>query len=382
MSAFLPRPSVLRLRERLAIRLALVSLSGIALLLGAVGLAAWLAAASAGAALQAIDHGLPVRTLAWIAVGLALAWLASWGLGAMLRLAPRAEGVPLTRQSAEELFRLIDELSERAGIPPLHHLRITEDINAAVVQRPSIGLGGRLRTELQIGLPLVHGLSPMQFGAVLAHELGHIAAQRLGWCGWGAFLRAWWMRILDALALNLPARLRWLESRIDGYCRHMLRLARVEELEADSVAARLVGAELVGQTLVELSRKAHFLRHDYWPRHQALRVAGCSSALRPYREMGCGFATAYPCVALACAQAVGDGECRPDPFHPSLRRRLRALRFAGQGPATRPGTAADQYLGGALPGLARVFDRAWDELVHCKRHPMVAGRGGADEPRD
>lgn len=272
MHVFEPRRSVIRLRERLARRLALLSLFGMLGLLGMMCVSAGLAVASFGAALAEIDRGAPLPTLAWVVTALVLVSPAVWALDAILRASPRPEGIRLPRAAAKELFGLIDELAERVGVPAVHDVRITDDINAAVVQRPSLGVVGALRTELLIGLPLVHGLSPAQLGAVLAHEFGHLAAQRAGVCAWGAHLRAWWVRAFDTLLMVLPLRPQWLERHATRFCRDMLRLAHAEEFEADMIAARLVGADLVGQTLIELSRKAHFLSHDYWPRVHALRM--------------------------------------------------------------------------------------------------------------
>lgn len=372
MNAFEPRPSVIRLRRRLARRLALSSLAGMLALVGVVCVSVWLTAASAGAALGAIERGAPLVTLAWVVLGLVLVSPALWALDALLRPAPQPDGIRLPRTAARELFGLIDELADRAGVPAVCHVRITDAFNAAVVQRPGLGVVGRLRTELTIGLPLVHGLSPMQLGAVLAHEFGHLAAQRSGVCGWGAHLRAWWVRAFDTLLAVLPWPPAWLARHADRYCRDMVRLAHAEELEADAIAARMVGPELIGQTLVDLSRKAHFLHHDYWPRVHALHEADARAVVRPFREMGHGFSAGYPCMAMACERAVVEDEANADPFHPSLRRRLRALRVSGAGTAGGAGSAAEHYLAGLLPSLAWVFDRAWSELAAFDLHPMVS----------
>lgn len=372
MHVFEPRRSVIRLRERLARRLALLSLFGMLGLLGMMCVSAGLAVASFGAALAEIDRGAPLPTLAWVVTGLVLVSPAVWALDAILRASPRPEGIRLPRAAAKELFGLIDELAERVGVPAVHDVRITDDINAAVVQRPSLGVVGALRTELLIGLPLVHGLSPAQLGAVLAHEFGHLAAQRAGVCAWGAHLRAWWVRAFDTLLMVLPLRPQWLERHATRFCRDMLRLAHAEEFEADMIAARLVGADLVGQTLIELSRKAHFLSHDYWPRVHALRMDDRESTVRPFREMGHGFAAGYSCLAEVCEQAVRDAESGADPFHPSLRRRLCALRYMGSAADAGARSAADHYLAGLLPSLAWVFDHAWSELTQFDRYPMVS----------
>ena len=273
MHDFEPRSSVIRLRARLARRLALLALGGLVVLLGVTLLLAAVALFCVAAAWAAIGDGEPLRTVSWVCAGLVSLALALGGLKALLQVGPQPDGIRLPRAAAEDFFRLLDDLAWRAGVEPVDHVRITDDISASVVQSPGLVLPGAMRSELLIGLPLVHCLSPAQFAAVLAHEFGHVAAQRRGWCGWAAWLRAAWVRALDALLLAVPAGLPWLGGHGDRFCHDMLRLARIEELEADAVAARLVGPALLGETLVELSRKAHFLQHDYWPSVCALQTA-------------------------------------------------------------------------------------------------------------
>lgn len=371
MHDFEPRSSVLRLRARLARRLALASLACLLALLGLILSLAALALAAASASWTAIDQGQPLHTVAWVGLGLASLGSAIAGLRALLRLAPQPAGIRLPRAAAEDFFRLLDDLAWRAGVEPVEQVRITDEINAAIVQRPSLGLMGAMRTELLIGLPLVHSLSPAQFAAVLAHEFGHMAAQRQGWCGWGGYLRAWWMRALDALLPGIPRGLPWLARHGERFCRDMLRLARIEELEADAVAARLVGPALLGETLVELSRKAHFLQHDYWPRVQALRTLDAASVVRPFREMGHGVAAGFSHAAVAADPELRASEVRADPFHPSLRRRLSALRMRAAALPAASGSAAEHFFAGLLPSLAWIFDRAWWEASRSPRHPMT-----------
>jgi Zn-dependent protease with chaperone function len=371
MHDFEPRRSVIRLRARLARRLAWAALGGLVVVLGVTLLLAALALGSMAAAWGAIGAGEPLRTVSWVCAGLVSAALAIGGLKALLQLGPRPGGICLPRAAAEDFFRLLDDLASRVGVAPVEHVRITDEINATVVQRPGLVLRGAMRTELLIGLPLVHCLSPAQFAAVLAHEFGHVAAQRQGWCGWAAWLRAAWVRALDALLPVVSAGLPWLGRHADRFCRDMLRLARIEEFEADAVAARLVGPALLGETLVALSRKAHFLQHDYWPRVSALQTADAASAVRPFRELGHAFAAGFSHETIAADPALAISEARPGHFHPSLRRRLRALRVSTASLPSDAASAATHFFAGLLPSLAWIFDRVWWEAARFRRHPMV-----------
>lgn len=367
MNPFEPRRSLSRLRARLARRLALVSLLGLLFLLVLTLVFAAGVLLCAAAAWVAIGDGEPGRTAAWVCAGLLCLALTLIGAGALLQAGPRPEGIRLPRAAAEDFFRMLDDLARRAGVAPLEHVRVTDQVNASVLQRPGLGGAWALRTELLIGLPLVHCLSPLQLAAVLAHELGHVSVQRQAWAGWAAWLRAAWVRALDALLGALPA----LDCHADRFCRDMLRLARIEEFEADAVAARLVGRALLGETLVALSRKTHFLQHDYWPRVHALRRADAASAVRPFREMGHAFVAGFSHVAVAADPALAHDEARADCFHPSLRRRLCALRVSAAALPAEDSSAASHFFAGLLPSLAWIFDRLWWEGVRVPRHPMV-----------
>lgn len=371
MHDFQPRSSVIRLRARLARRLALVSLSGLVVLLAMTLLLSASALGAMAAAWFAIGEGEPLRTVSWVGVGLIGFALAFGGLKALSQAGPRPSGVRLPREAAEDFFRLLDGLARQAGVEPVEDVWITDEVNASVVQRPGWVMPGAMRTELLIGLPLVHCLSPAQFAAMLAHEFGHVVAQRQGWCGWAAWLRAAWVRALDTLLAAAPSGVPRLAAHAERFCHDMLRLGRIEELEADAVAARLVGPALLGETLLALSRKAHFLQHDYWPRVHALRASDEASAVRPFREMGHGVAAGYSHDSIAADPALAISEARSGHFHPSLRRRLRALRVSAAALPSGPASAASHFFAGLLPSLAWIFDRVWWEGARVRRHPMV-----------
>jgi len=85
------------------------------------------------------------------------------------------EGERVTRNTAPELFQLLDELQRRLRTPPVHEVLVTSELNAGVMQVPRLGLFGWHRNYLLVGLPLMKGLTLEQFKSVLAHELGHLS---------------------------------------------------------------------------------------------------------------------------------------------------------------------------------------------------------------
>jgi hypothetical protein len=83
-------------------------------------------------------------------------WLALRPL--FVRLPP-PEGRKVTRTEAPALFADLDELRAHLRSAPFHHVLFIPECNAAVAQRPRLGVFGWYRNYLLIGLPLMEALS-------------------------------------------------------------------------------------------------------------------------------------------------------------------------------------------------------------------------------
>jgi Zn-dependent protease with chaperone function len=294
-----------------------------------------------------------------VGAGLFLRRLAGW----LRAEVPAPEGVRLDRERAPSLYRLVDRLAARVGAPRVDGIRICADMNAAIHQRPARGAWGRLETTLLIGLPLVHSVSPRQLAAILAHEMGHLGRQRAGWGGWGAHVRAWWHRVCERIASDdCPSA--WLLARLFGpwaerELLQALRLNHLEEYEADRVAARVVGAKLLGDTLVEVAMKADFIESDYWDKIMSQAEHLPRPSMRPFRDMGMGVAAGFhalPRTGLLHSLVTAESDST---LHPTLTDRLVALGVSPRVPPRAPRTAANFFLRPALSGLSRRFDGLW-----------------------
>lgn len=330
---------------------------------------------------EAIGRGAPIETLFWVLFmlgGVAAVWAT---LSSLASLAPRPSGLPLARAEVRELYELADALAHSAGVRPIRRIYVTGEINASIVQRPRHLGVGEMATDLQIGLPLAHALDPRQLAAVIAHEIGHVVARQRGMHGRSGWLQAWWMRTLDELAAALPSGFPWFDLQGDALCVKMLLLAQMEEYAADRVAVRLVGAERLAGTLVELCCKADFLANDYLPRVHALSERDAASCVRPYREMGHGFAAGFAQSGAAMDPQRLLRADAGDPFHPTLQDRLDAIgvgmpeRRQASGPS-----AAQHFFGDSLPFLAWHFDRVWLESLREARSAALSPRQPEPEP--
>lgn len=180
------------------------------------------------------------------------------------------------RREQPLLYAYIEKLCEVMGAPRPARIDVIANANAAAhIDNGLLGLIGR-RLVLTIGLPLVQAMDLRQFTGVLAHELGHFtqggsmrlmyAIRRINW---------WFVRlayghsgvddVIDDMLANKPhwtLALIGLTSRLVVLLVRLLlmalaqlshalsmHLSRQSEFDADRQAARIVGGEVLGQSL-------------------------------------------------------------------------------------------------------------------------------------
>lgn len=296
---------------------------------------------------SAVLLALPGAVLAWLSLRLGRCLLVSNPLPAAQRL---------SGSQAPSLRALIQETGRHFGDIRLDAVWITGEMNAAVLQRPRWGFLGPIETHLLIGLPLAHSVSERQFGAILAHEFGHLARQRRGLAAWGCHLRAWWFRSADLCIERLP----WLDGPLNRLTERGVmdaqQLARIEEFEADRAAAEVVGAPQVAEALVEMATRERFLMEDFWVKVMAQCGQRRRPSLRPYRDMGLGMVAGF---LPAGRRASCDSEAGADSLHPSLAERLTALGQAPDAELRIEDSVAERHLAKLLPQLAWELDQRW-----------------------
>lgn len=181
---------------------------------------------------------------------------------------PPPEGIELDATKAPGLFSLVRQLTKQLQAPQFHHILLTRNFNAGVVQVPRLGLLGWNRNYLIVGLPLMQALSVNQFKAVLAHELGHLSGNHSRFSGWIYRIRKTWLQILQRLqqsnhsgsAILFEWFFKWYSPFFSAYS---FVLNRMNEYEADRCAAELVGAQTAAEALINSEIKA-CLEHSFW----------------------------------------------------------------------------------------------------------------------
>ncbi|HEU5170984.1 MAG TPA: M48 family metallopeptidase [Gemmatimonadales bacterium] len=288
---------------------------------------------------------------------------------------PPPEGLALTRSSAPRLFAALDDMRRTLAAPRFHSVLLTDDFNASVVQVPRLGVFGWQRNYLMVGLPLMQALSPDQFRAVLAHEMGHLSGNHSRFSGWIYRVRATWGRMLGQLEaqgsglgqLLFTRFVRWYAPFFNAYS---FVLARANEYEADRCSAEVAGADTAGAALLRLRVAQRFLSETFWP-SVFRRVSETPEAPEAiYTAHGRALHEELPTCHIA--PWVDTAWQRPTDYadtHPSLADRLTALGVARE---ASPGlvasgaageTAATRFLGSRETGLTGELERGWREQM-------------------
>lgn len=315
--------------EAYKIRAALLACLGygfLLLLLGFIGalLIGLIALMSSGGSVVFVKLLIPI--LLFAAVILQAIFRALW-----IKI-PAPEGYEIHPHQAPELFQFLRETRAKLRSPRLHHVLITDDFNAAIVQVPRLGALGWSANYLVIGLPLMQALTTEQFESVLAHEMGHLSRSH-GWVSvWILRFRYTWATLMEQLEAQETVGSSIIESFIQWYAPYFnaytFVLARMREYEADQAAATLVGVRATAEALIETEIKSQYLEQSYW--RNILRKASQqpSPPTGIYAEIPMAFRQPLPSdlitSTLKNTLAIKTGY---DDTHPALNDRLAALGF-------------------------------------------------------
>lgn len=301
----------------------------------------------------------------------------SWAIlrGLFVRM-ESPEGHAISRQQCPELFAEIDSLRTQLNSPAFHRVLLTSDHNAGVVQIPRLGVFGWHRNYLILGLQLLQGVTVEEFRGILAHEFAHLSGSHGKFGAWIYRLRRTWERIFDQLAKQgqgakiLTKFLDWFWPKFNA---HAFVLSRVQEYEADRVAARLTSSEAMATGLIRTQVQGRWLDEKYWPDVFAQTKQQERPPEQPFRDLAAGIANlaAHPDASRWLTQAFHIDTNNLD-THPCLKDRLRALPALpdtishNSPPSSLPefaGESADTLLGSKREALIDAVTVQWLELI-------------------
>jgi Zn-dependent protease with chaperone function len=278
------------------------------------------------------------------------------------------QGTVIKPQQCPALFSMIHDLQQKLKTSRFHHVLITPDFNASVIQSPRLGLFGWQQNYLLIGLPLMKALTTEQFRAVLAHEFGHLSKGHGKIANWIYRQRLRWSRLLHSLEssesrggfLFMP----FLNSFVPFFNAYTFPLARANEYEADGVSAALTSTQTAAEALTSLDVIGSFLAERYWADIYKRADKEPQPGYAPYHLIGDRIAVD---IDMESAQGWLDQaiarKTDTDDTHPSLSDRLEALGEQARLSLPTREQTADQLLGGMLQEITDTFDLEWKNRV-------------------
>ncbi len=300
-----------------------------------------------------------------------------WVLGKALWIKlPAPEGKRVNRRQAPELFSRLDELSRSLKAPRFNRVLLDQDFNAGVCQIPRLGLLGWSTNYLLLGLPLMQALSPEQFRAVLAHEMGHLSGNHARFSNWIYRIRVTWGQVLDHFERSNSQSMLWIVNRflnwyVPFFNAYSFVLARMNGYEADRAAATIAGTQTAAEALVAVKLKSPQV-NDYGETISD-RVRDLKTPPPAYSELM--LALRQPTTTTSTKTTLVNAFAQQTDLadtHPCLRDRLNALGFSIAAPADLPipqkleTTAADRFLGPTLQAILAQYDQDWQSEMAPK----------------
>lgn len=274
------------------------------------------------------------------------------------------EGHHLQPGEAPELRAEIERVRTAVGARPLHGIVINAELNAAAAYVPDGLALWRHKHYLILGLPLMQALDRRELAAVIAHEFGHFHGRHERFTSWIYRLRHSWHRLMEGMAdggmgsggLLLWLFFRWYAPYFDAYS---YVLARRHEYAADAVGAQVAGADAMASALVRTELASDWLQGDFWPevertaRVQSYPPMEVQERLAERLDQHLLQHTRIPTRLL-------NRQSAPDDTHPTLEKRLAALRIDVSQPTGRLAVEpAALLLGDHLVSLRQRFSREW-----------------------
>jgi Zn-dependent protease with chaperone function len=181
---------------------------------------------------------------------------------------PHGVILDLKKRDNSQIRDILQDISKKVGSVEIDSVVMTADVNAAVIQVPKFGIFGKKQNFLILGLPLMLSLSSEQFKAVLAHEFAHLSTNELSLNNWLYRLVTTYKYLQEnalkdnKIDLYVWLFLRWYVPLLDV---HSFVLRRINEYEADRLAANITGTKNFANALMSIEIVQHYLNEKFWP---------------------------------------------------------------------------------------------------------------------
>jgi Zn-dependent protease with chaperone function len=288
---------------------------------------------------------------------------------------PQPEGVEVTRESAPQLWKDVDDLAARIPGLKIDRILLTDELNAAAAQRPRFGLVGPSVNLLLLGLPNLLTMTQAETRGVIAHELGHFAGND-GVLGGKVYrLHRMWEELQAHFEKNggdflFAPFFRWYQPKFEATT---FALRRQQEYQADNAAAEVVGAEVYSTALLRYSYTVPHLRDQFYrPLYDKMKWQPEPPTDPMAALPKLASAPIEPDFVARNLAKVLRQKTDYDDSHPSMSDRISALKVdlgpEGEAWVPRlaagvPESAAEAYFGNALPQILDEVNREYQVRI-------------------
>lgn len=270
----------------------------------------------------------------------------------------------LAEREAPLLFRLLAQLRQAYGNPPIHRIMLDGGDDVRVIKTPRSGFPILCTTTLVVGLPLLHTVSPRHLRVLLARRIGQLSGRYNLVTGALFHLKGIWQQYRDQRhSQSLPSRLvgHFFSLYAPIYNTAALGIIRTEELNADRYALDVINGQEIAEAISFHAAGRDFLSSRYWPTimRMTARTRGKPDYL-PYEHLTTVARKALTTAALATAtrRLFLENDFRGD--NPPLGNRLDNLGYSGPVPLQElKVAAAPLFLESSLPAIVKTFHDHW-----------------------
>lgn len=279
----------------------------------------------------------------------------------------KPDGMEVSERDLPELTGFIAELSAEIGGPKNYRILLTDDLNAAIVQYPRLGIFGWYQNYVILGVPLLMAASVEEIKGILAHEFGHLKETHGVLAAKIYRNRQVWIQIMDNLeakdhwgAFIFKRFFKWYLPKLDEYSYSM---RKEHEFEADRDALKVVGKDAFGEALLKFEIYADRISNFFWKETFIKMQTSNEPVEGIFEKMACFIQMP---IEVECQQKIIERELRAAAddrdTHPSISDRLKA---AGYNPAyfEMRESNADLLLGEKKHEILREMSTKWKEEI-------------------
>lgn len=306
-----------------------------------------------------------------IVVALLNGILLFFGIHNLLSLWVRVKQLPfpdLLKEEAPQLYIEAENVAREMKGPSLQRIFFSDEERVYIVPHPKWGLLGRNQYYLVVGIPMMLGLRPEEFRALLAKEIGFYSKKHDGFLAWIYRVNKTWGIFSQSLGKRQGFPRSFVVTRFFSWyipylSVHAVVLSFKQEYRGDRCSARVVGAPNVANLLVRLELNYLALQRNFWKNVYSTAEFQSTPPHDVYTQMETFLKEPYePKEAALWLEEILQIKANKVNVEPSLSDRLEKLGEKDQLPEPLKENALGYYLASA-DRVFRVLNHYWRNQI-------------------